>query len=469
MSAAAAITAVAVTATTTTTARIVTLTGAVIVVVIVSMETGKTTRGLVPQGQISRSPRDPRHGVFEILDVVLRAPRRVRGAWVGPLGAARSSAPRVIPTKVRVLDGRVVAARPSASRVGPAEVRVVDGPIEAPKPPTPRVGPAETRRVVDGPLGAARPSALGVGTAEAPGVLGGPLAATLLAAGVGPAIRRERQVDAEHQHRLREGHAHAQLRAARDGALVVRAVLAELVALVVACAVRADVAHAERGSFDDGGVAVGPAATGLQQIEVGKEKIPGRKNRGLSRDEQECIRTDSKRGRGPERRGTLTLLAHLLDILPVHHPEPIAPRRRAGAVPGAVVLKLALQLAAEPRTLMPGTELAQPVPVPAVAHVAFVVLAVPRPLGAVGAGPHAAGLLAHVRGADVLGTGCLLGVAAALEAAEVHAAVARGHPLLVEVGEAPAAGRRAHAVAVTVPGRVVGIARGAGAAGEAGR
>ncbi|WQF81879.1 hypothetical protein CDEST_06893 [Colletotrichum destructivum] len=235
-----AITAVAVTVATATTARIVTLTDAVIVVVIVSMETGKTTRGLVPQGQISRSPQDPRHGIFEILDVMLRAPRRVRGAGVGPLGAARSSAPRVISTKVRVLDGR------------------------APKSPTPRVGPAKARGVVDGPLGAARPSALGVGTAEAPGILGGPLAATLLAAGVGPAIRRERQVDAEHQHRLRERHAHAQLRAARDGALVVRAVLAELVALIVAGAVRADVAHAERGSIDDGGVAVGPATTGLQ-------------------------------------------------------------------------------------------------------------------------------------------------------------------------------------------------------------
>ncbi|CCF39414.1 hypothetical protein CH063_10253, partial [Colletotrichum higginsianum] len=228
------ITAAAVTVATTTTARIVTLTDAVIIVAIVSMETGKTTRGLVPQGQIPRSPQDPRHDVFEILDVVLRAPRRVRGAGVGPLGAARPSTPRVVPTEVRVLDGRVVAARPSASRMGPAEVRVVDGPIEAPQPPTPRVGPTETRRAVDEPLGAARPSALGVGTAESPGVLGGSLAATLLAAGVGPAIRRERQVDAEHQHRLREGHAHAQLRAARDGALVVRAVLAELVALVVA-------------------------------------------------------------------------------------------------------------------------------------------------------------------------------------------------------------------------------------------
>lgn len=137
-------------------------------------------------------------------------------------------------------------------------------------------------------------------------------------------------------------------------------------------------------------------------------------------------------------------------------------------MPVAVVRKLALPVAAGPRALVRGAKVPQPPPVPAVGDVALVGLAVPRALQPVVPGPDAAGLLAGVRRAGLLGAPDPLRVAPALEAAEVRAAVPRGDALGVEVGEAPAVRGRAHAVPVAVPGGVVRVAGCAGAAGEAG-
>ncbi|KAI3552305.1 hypothetical protein CSPX01_00054 [Colletotrichum filicis] len=98
-------------------------------------------------------------------------------------------------------------------------------PIPTPRPPTPRVRKTIPRTT---PIHAARRR----------------LRAALLTAHVSPAVRRQRQVEAQHaqhHHRLRQDDRLAELLAALDGALVVGTVAAQGGPLVLAAAVSAGV------------------------------------------------------------------------------------------------------------------------------------------------------------------------------------------------------------------------------------
>ncbi|KAL0783082.1 hypothetical protein CaCOL14_000988 [Colletotrichum acutatum] len=98
-------------------------------------------------------------------------------------------------------------------------------PIPAPRPPTPRMRKTVPRTT---PIHAARSR----------------LRATLLTAHVGPAVRRQRQIEAQHaqhHHGLRQDDSLAELLAALDGAFVVGTVAAQGGPLVLAASVSAGV------------------------------------------------------------------------------------------------------------------------------------------------------------------------------------------------------------------------------------
>ncbi|KXH61395.1 hypothetical protein CNYM01_09644 [Colletotrichum nymphaeae SA-01] len=155
-------------------------------------------------------------------------------------------------------------------------------------------------------------------------------------------------------------------------------------------------------------------------------------------------------------------------------PKPPTPRRTTNPMPITVIPKRPIPLTIPPRALMPHAETAPlPLPLPAPLPITLVPLTVPSRHAArvrhiPRLDPPAAPLLAGMRHARTV-TGARRPRVAArrllLEPAVVLAAVGRGDAVLVYVGEAAAAGRGAHAVAVAVAGRVVGVACRAGAAG----
>ncbi|KXH65505.1 hypothetical protein CSAL01_10804 [Colletotrichum salicis] len=293
-------------------------------------------------------------------------------------------------------------------------------PIHTPRPPTPRMRQTIPRT----PISSSR------------------LRAPFLTAHVGPAVRRQRQVKvkpAEHHHRLREDDGRAELLAPRSRAVVVRTEVAEGRTLVLAAAVDAGVVYAESASFDDAGVAACSAAAGCQVWRMEKSVWFG----------FEKTRRNSPGGGVGARRGHFEALPEDRII-----PNPPFP------------------LTITPSTRMPHTPIPQPPPLPAPLPVTPMPLTIPsrrapRVLHMRRLDPSTAPVLTGMRHARTLGarhpsvvTRRLL-----LEAAVVLAAVGRRDAVLVDVGEAPAPGGGAHAVALAVAGGIVGVACGAGATG----
>ncbi|KAK1478849.1 hypothetical protein CCUS01_16444 [Colletotrichum cuscutae] len=314
-------------------------------------------------------------------------------------------------------------------------------PIPTPRPPTPRVRKTIPRTT---PIHAARRR----------------LRAALLTAHVSPAVRRQRQVEAQHaqhHHRLRQDDRLAELLAALDGALVVwsRQRVPPSTTRASQPALRQRVARS--GMMKSAYLLWGDSKNNQSR----GQGFRGRVSRNGKR---------RRREEGAE----LTLLAHVPHVLPIHMSKPPTPRRATNPMPITVIPKRPIPLTIPPRTLMPHAETTPlPLPLPAPLPITLVPLTIPSRHAArirhiPRLDPPAAPLLAGMRQARPLAGARRPRVAARrllLESAVVLAAVGRGDAVLVDVGKAPAAGRGAHAVAVAVAGGVVGVACCAGAAG----
>lgn len=160
------------------------------------------------------------------------------------------------------------------------------------------------------------------------------------------------------------------------------------------------------------------------------------------------------------------------DILPINPPEPVTSRRGTSPVSITVVIMLTVPRTSRPATLMLPTILPQPPPPPTVPALTRMIFTPLRALLPVVPGPQTARLDTRMRAAHPVRTHRVPGAVAAalgLPAAVVRAAVLGGHPVGADVGELPAAGGVAHAVAVAEARGVVRVAGGARAGGEASR